>query len=77
MAKKPQPRVTSPSLENLDAFSGRVDAGAFTGSKRDATSLFGNPVFAETLKGLQENAQSRSNDYDLLRESADTEQGFL
>lgn len=75
MAKKKKTPPPITSLDNSRGYSGRLHAGTFSGATRDATSLFGNAVFAETLKGLQENAESRSNDYKILRQQAANEQG--
>jgi len=62
---------------NSIGLGGRTNVGALSGQTRDATSLLGNAVFAETLGGIQRNAESRAADYDILKQEAQRNQGGL
>lgn len=62
---------------NSIGLGGRTNVGALSGQTRDATSLLGNAVFAETLGGIQRNAESRAADYDILKQEAQRNQSGL
>ena len=75
MAKKKQKPTPPPSPLNDLGAAGRLSIGTMSGQTADSKSLLGNAVFAETLSGLQKNANSRSGDYDILRQEAERNQG--